>query len=105
MRLAIRGHIELPVLLARLRVVNEKFGAALLQRESGPTAEEMHAEHERCRALVSETVALIVEHYAGQPEQRTDRDYLLEPIVRRSAPENDQQPARQQPARSIESAA
>jgi hypothetical protein len=50
-------------------------------------------------------VALIVEHYARQPEQRTDRDYLLEPIVRRSAPENDQQPARQQPARSIESAA
>jgi hypothetical protein len=47
------GHIELPGLLARLRVVNEKFGAALLQRESGPTAEEMHAEHERCRALVT----------------------------------------------------
>lgn len=85
--------VELPVLLERLHMVNEKFGAALSQRDSGPTAEELRAERERCHALVSETIALIVERYAGQPEHRADRDYLLEPLMLQNAPENDQRPA------------
>jgi hypothetical protein len=85
--------IELPVLLGRLRVVNEKLGAALRTRDSGPTAEEMRAERERCQALLGETVGLILAHYAGQPEQRADRDYLLEPFVGHHVPRNDQQPA------------
>lgn len=97
--------VELPVLLERLRVVHEKRGAALLQRDGGPTAEEMRAERERCQALLGETVALILEHYAGQPAQRADRDDLLEPILRGNLPGNDQRPARRRPARPIESAA
>jgi hypothetical protein len=115
--------VEMPVLLARLRVLNQKYDAALLRiASSGPTSRAgtadsagsagsadtagttgsagsaVRAERERCQELLAETVALIQEHCA-QPERRADRDYLLEPILRHDLATNDEHD------RSIESAA
>lgn len=80
--------VEMPVLLARLRMLNQKYGAALLRLagsgstpEQGEQGNEVRAERERCQELLAETVALIQEQCA-QPERRADRDYLLEPILR-----------------------
>ena len=94
--------VEMPVLLARLRMLNQKYGAALLrlagsgstsaqgeQGQKGDVGEEVRAEHERCQALLAETVALIQEHCA-EPERRADRDYLLEPILRPDLARNDE---------------
>jgi len=75
--------VELPVLLERLRVVNEKYGAALLQAVSAPTRQDVRDEHARCQEVLAEVVALIFGHYALQPpERQEDRDFLLEPILR-----------------------
>ena len=75
--------VELPVLLERLRVVNEKYGAALLQAISAPTRQDVRDEHARCQEILAEVVALIFGHYALQPpERQEDRDFLLEPILR-----------------------
>jgi hypothetical protein len=76
---------EMPVLLERLRVINEKYGAALLQGTNAPTRQEVRDEHRRCQELLAETMALIFGYYALQPpERQVDRDYLLEPIVRQN---------------------
>lgn len=77
--------VELPVLLDRLRIINEKYGAALLQAAIAPTRQDVRNEHDRCQELLAEVVALIFGYYALQPaERRGDRDYLLEPIVRQN---------------------
>jgi hypothetical protein len=76
---------EMPVLLERLRVINEKYGAALLQVANAPTRQDVRDEHARCQELLAETMALIFGLYALQPpERQADRDYLLEPIMRQS---------------------
>ncbi len=91
--------VEMPVLLARLRMLNQKYGAALLrlagsgstpeQGEQGEQGKEARAERERWQELLVETVALIQEQCA-QPERRADRDYLLEPILRPDLARNDE---------------
>lgn len=74
--------VELPVLLDRLRVINEKYGASI-NAAAGPSRQDVRNEHERCQEILAELVALIFGYYALQPaERQADRDYLLEPIVR-----------------------
>jgi hypothetical protein len=74
--------VELPVLLERLRVINEKYGAALLQAVSAPTRQDVRDERDRCQEILAEVVALIFGLYALQPpERQEDRDFLLEPIL------------------------
>lgn len=75
--------VEMPVLLGRLRVINEKYGASLRQITDAPTRQEVRNEDQRCQELLAEVMALIFGYYALQPaERQADRDYLLEPIVR-----------------------
>lgn len=75
--------VELPVLLERLRVVNDEYGAALFPTTSAITRQEMRSQRARCQEFLAEVVALIFGHFALQPpERQADRDYLLEPIVR-----------------------
>lgn len=83
--------VELPVLIARLRVLNLKYTAALRQSAGrAPGADDqVQVERERCQALLDETVALIQAHCA-QPEGRADRDYLLEPLLRQDLAQNDE---------------
>lgn len=75
--------VELPVLLERLRVVNDEYGAALFPTASAITRQELRNERARCQEFLAEVVALIFGHFALQPpERQADRDYLLEPILR-----------------------
>lgn len=77
--------VELPVLLDRLRIINEKYGAALLGIASPPSRQDVRDEYDRCQEILAELVALIFGYYALQPaERQADRDYLLDPITRRN---------------------
>lgn len=77
---------ELTSLLARLRELNEAYGAALRQVESAPNSEQMRAARLRGQDLLAEVMALIIGNHATQPgADPSARDRLLEPILRQNA--------------------
>jgi hypothetical protein len=73
---------EMAELIARLRVINDDYGAALARTDDAPTREELRAARAQLQELLAATVGMILGHYALQgPQGQADRDYLLEPIL------------------------
>jgi hypothetical protein len=76
---------ELPAMLAELASLNTAYGNALGEYDRGrPASEELLAAQARGQELLSEVAAMIVARYALLPEQRAEREALLEPILRQN---------------------
>ena len=76
---------EFPELVARLRQRNAEYGDLLHAASEAPTSDELGVARQRCRDLVAGTVALIVGLYTlRDPENVTECEHLLEPILRQN---------------------
>jgi hypothetical protein len=74
---------ELSAMLTELDTVNREYGTALgAYDRDRPTSEELLAAQVRGQELLAEVVAMVVARYALLPEQRAEREALLEPILR-----------------------
>lgn len=75
----------LPDMLARLRVLNDDYGASLQAYDRGrPTRAELTEAQAQGQDMLAETVFIIMAHFAGQPELNAQRDSLLEPVLRQN---------------------
>lgn len=82
---AVQSIPELPAMLAQLAVLNEQYGASLQDYDRGrPTHAEITEAQAIGRDLLAEVAAVIVAHYAGQPDRLAERNSLLEPILRQN---------------------
>jgi hypothetical protein len=82
---AVQSIPELPAMLAQLAVLNEQYGASLQDYDRDrPTREQIAEARAIGRDLFAEVMAVIVAHYAGQPDRLAERDSLLEPILRQN---------------------
>lgn len=82
---AVQSIPELPAMLAQLAVLNEQYGASLQDYDRGrPTRAQIAEAQAIGRDLLAEVAAVIVAHYAGQPDRLAERDSLLEPILRQN---------------------
>jgi hypothetical protein len=73
---------EILLMLARVRELNEQYGAMLRESEDLLTRQDVRERHDECQELLCATAGLILGHFATAPGRNADRDYLLEPILR-----------------------
>lgn len=75
----------LPLMLAQVRTINDAYGTSLQDYDRGrPTREQLTQAQAEGQDMFSEVVAAILAEYADQPERRTERDSLLEPVLRQN---------------------
>lgn len=76
---------ELEAMLLELEASNLQYGTELgAYDRARPTPEDLLAGQARGQELMAEVVALIVARYALLPDQRVEREALLEPVARQN---------------------
>jgi len=77
---------EMRTLLDRVRTLNAHYGSILSNVVTRARSDERRAAQQSCQELLSATVGLIIGHYAlHDPDNKAERDHLLEPILHQNA--------------------